>query len=196
MKEHVHGRHQSLARADLHLLQIAPLGILVHTQDIERDDGFQLDGHFRVERVPELVVVLLAQSLGRLDGRVGNLLVVFDGLEGRLRKVLRIFPSEKLRLVRLVIGIFGARDERENGGNSKSDGGRGFVALVIDPDLVLQTRYGLVHGNRGGWRQDRQERMDEDVVGLQSGGMGQSPGLASMRHGRGAFQAHIAASLW
>lgn len=118
----IHRRHQSLPSPTLHLLQVAPLRIFVHAQDIERDDGFKVDRHLGMERASESVLVDFAQCLWRLNRRIGNFLVIFDGLEGGLCKILSILSSEQLRLLALVVGVFRAWDKSEDSRNSESYG--------------------------------------------------------------------------
>lgn len=171
VQRQVHGRHQGLARPLLHLLQVPPLRVLIHAQNVQRDDALQLDRHARVERPPEVLlsprrVRAAAERPVRRNRRLGDFFVVFDGLEGRLRKVLCVFPPEQFGLMVLVLRILGAGDEREDGGYRQGDGRCRLEALVKDIDLVLQARHGLVHCDAVLRRQDGEEGVYEDIVGV------------------------------
>lgn len=111
--------------------------------------------------------MVLAQGPGRLDGRVRDLLVVLEGLEGRLREELRVLPPEQRRLVRLVVGVLGARDQGQDRRDREGDGGGRLVAAQ-DVELGLEAADWLVDGcviRRG---EDWKEWMYEDVVRLES----------------------------
>lgn len=118
-----------------------------------------------MERAAQWVAaVLFTQGTGRLDRRVRDLLVVLDGLEGALRKVLCVLAPEQLRFVGLVVGIRWARDERQHSGDSESDRRRGLETIVIDLNLVLQARHRLVNRDAGRGRQDGEKWVDKDVI--------------------------------
>lgn len=124
-----------------------------------------------MKRTSQRVAVLLAQRLGRLDGRVRDLLVVLDRLKGRLREILRVLAAEELGVLGLVVGVVWVRDEGEDGGDGEGDGGGGLEGVFEDVDLVLKTGLGAVGGGCLGWGKDGEEWVNEDVVGVEADGM-------------------------
>lgn len=122
MQLHIHCTHERLSRTALHLLQIAPLSILIHAENIKRNDALQLSRQVRVKGPAKVVVVLLAQRSGGFNCTIRDLLVVLEGLECRLRKVLRILAAEELRIMGLMVGVLWTGDKGKNGGYGQADG--------------------------------------------------------------------------
>lgn len=98
MKRHIHSCHEGLASSILHLLDVAPLGILVHAENIQGDDALELNWHALVEGTAEGVVMILTQRARRVDGAIRDFLVVLHGLESRLGEILRVLAAEELRV--------------------------------------------------------------------------------------------------